>query len=64
MCIRPILRSTDLQIAAQALAYIANDLRQGRVEEACRTAEAALDAIDFDRILASINLSKESEHGQ
>jgi len=52
-CIRPIRRGTPLQIAAQALAYIANDLRQGNVEEACRTAEAALEEIDFDGILQS-----------
>ncbi len=56
-CIRPIRRGTPLQIAAQALAYIANDLRQGNIDEACRTAEAALSAIDFDAILRSMRES-------
>ncbi|WP_022949558.1 hypothetical protein [Methylohalobius crimeensis] len=50
-CVRPIRKGTDLQIAAQALAFIAHDLRQGRIEEAIQTAESALQAIDFDRIL-------------
>lgn len=50
-CFRPIRKGTDLEIAAHALAFIAHDLRQGRIGEATQTATVALEAIDFDRAI-------------
>ncbi|ADE14133.1 hypothetical protein Nhal_0960 [Nitrosococcus halophilus Nc 4] len=57
-CIRPIRKGTDLEIAAHALAFIANDLRQGRIDEATQTATVALEAIDFDKVIIGMQLNE------